>query len=59
MIETQMKYDLVSDNNDNIVVIMPIIYNAWIYKEWQVMLSIHVVSMTLRGPFTISIEQDK
>jgi hypothetical protein len=29
------------------------------YKEWQMMLGLRVVLMTLHGWFTISIEQDK
>ena len=30
-----------------------------LYKEWQIMLGLHLVLMTLHGRFTISSEQDK
>ena len=49
-----MTFHLVSDNNYNII-------DSWclkaFYKEWQIMLGIHLV-VTLHGRFTISIEQD-
>ena len=47
----------VSDNNFNNVNLS----NAQMfYKEWKIISSLHLVSVTLvRGRFTISIEQDK
>jgi hypothetical protein len=30
-----------------------------IYKEWQILLGLHIVLVTLHGRFTIRIEQDK
>jgi hypothetical protein len=47
-----MKDHLVSDCNFNII-------SIFIYKEWQIMLGLHLVLVTLHTQFTISIEQDK
>ena len=32
---------------------------TFVYKEWQIMLSLHLVLVTLHGRITISIVQDK
>ena len=29
------------------------------YKEWEIMLGLHLVLVALHGQFTISIEEDK
>ena len=47
---------LVSDNDCNI----PIMPNfVFFNKEWQIILGLHLVLVTLHMRFTISIEQDK
>ena len=53
-----MKSHVVSDNNCNIVNPQyPPKKNA--SKEWQVMVCLHLVLLTLHGRFAFSIEQDK
>ena len=45
---------LVSDNNCNIgnIYVMPMFY-FYFYKEWQIMLGLHEVVVTLYGQFAI------
>ena len=46
---------LVKDSSCDIGIVMP----NWFYKEWQIMLSLQLVLMTLHKHITISIEQEK
>ena len=56
MIDIWMKSHLVSGSDGNIE-------NLWcpniFHKEWDIMLNLHLVFMTQRGQFRISIKQDK
>ena len=39
---------------------MPLfIFIVYFFKEWKILLDLHLVLVTLQGLFTISIEQDK
>ena len=43
---------LVNDSSCDIGIVMP----NWFYKEWQIMLGLQLLLMTLHGHITISIE---
>jgi hypothetical protein len=56
MIEIWMKHHLLSDNIYNVVnPKCPIHF----YKEWRILLGLHLVLVTLHRQFMSKIEQDK